>query len=119
MKVKENNLNWNFIADRDLPSKRLSSRLFKKHKNYFFIPSTKQVGEVNALGKNCLAVYALLTTAQAMHPREQWHTLPNHQLHDTGLDRYKIYRAMTKLEAAGVVEADPQPGRKTRYRLIT
>ncbi len=110
--------NWDLVADKDIPSKCVSARLLKKHLNYLFVPSTEQVGEVITLGKNCLAAYALLTTARAIHPREQWHTLPKHQLYHTGLDRYQIYRAMAKLEAAGVVEADRHAGCKTRYRLI-
>ena len=104
-------INWNLVVDGDIPSKPVSTKLSRKQKYYLFVPSTKKVGEVNALGKNCLAVYALLTTAQAMRPLEQWHTLPVHQLQDTGLNRYKIYRAMAKLETAGVVETDPRPGR--------
>ena len=50
MKDLGNKVNWNCVADGDIPCSRVSTKSVRKHKNYLHVPSTKQVGEVNALG---------------------------------------------------------------------
>ena len=111
-------VDWRQVEDKDIPAKRLTDKPALKSKNYLSIPSTKRAGVANELGRNCFAVYALLTTGQAMDPTGKWRKLPVRQSTALGLDRYKIYRAMAKLEAAGIVKSRHSPGRKTLYRLI-
>ena len=115
-----NNLkvDWGKVRDADIPVKRVTANTDQKNTNHFRIPSTERAGVVNELGRNCFAVYALLATAQAMDPTGKWRKLPARQLTALGLDRYKIYRAIGKLEAAGIVESRHSPGKKTLYRLI-
>lgn len=111
-------VDWGQVEDKDIPAECVTGRPTLMSKNYFSIPSTERAGEANNLGRNCFAVYALLTTAQAMDPTGKWRKLPIRQLTVLGLDRYKIYRAMAKLEAAGIVKSRHRPGRKTLYRLM-
>jgi len=108
---------WRQVEDKDIPAECVTGRPTQKSKNYLSIPSTERAGVANNLGRNCFAVYALLTTAEAMDPTGRWRKLPIRQLTVLGLDRYKIYRAMAKLEAAGIVKSRQNPGRKTLYRL--
>jgi hypothetical protein len=108
---------WSQARDVDIPIECVTDRPTQKSKNHFRIPSTERAGVANELGRNCFAVYALLTTAQAMDPSGRWLKLPVRQLAALGLDRFKIYRAMAKLEAAGIVKSRHSPGRKTLYRL--
>ena len=103
-------LDWSQVKDKDIPKERAFARPLKKRKEYFYIPSTECVGVANRLGRNCLAVYALLTTAQAMRPKERWHKLPSRQLNALDLDRFQVLRAVKKLEAAGIVETKNRPG---------
>ena len=109
---------WRQVDDRDIPLECVTAGSISKNKNYLSIPSTERAGVANELGRNCFAVYALLTTARAMDPTGKWRKLPIRQLAVLGLDRYKIYRAMAKLEAAGIVKSRHSPGRKTLYRLM-
>ena len=109
--------NWRQVEDKDIPAECVSGRSTQKSKNYLSIPSTERAGVANDLGRNCFAVYSLLTTAEAMDPTGKWRKLPIRQLTVLGLDRYKIYRAMAKLEAVGIVKSRHSPGRKTLYRL--
>ena len=109
---------WRQVEDKDIPAECVTDRPTQKSKNYLSIPSTERAGVANELGRNCFAVYALLTTAQAMDPTGKWRKLPIRQLSVLGLDRYKIYRAMAKLEAARIVKSRHSPGRKTLYRLM-
>ena len=109
---------WRQVEDKDIPAECVTGRPTQKSKNHFRIPSTERAVIANELGRNCFAVYALLTTAQAMDPRGKWRKLPIRQLTALGLDRYKIYRAMAKLEAARIVKSRHSPGRKTLYRLM-
>jgi len=111
-------VDWRQVEDKDIPAECVTGRPTQKSKNYLSIPSTERAGVANELGRNCFAVYALLTTAQAMDPTGKWRKLPIRQLTVLGLDRYKIYRAMTKLEAVGIVKSRHSPGRKTTYQLI-
>ena len=108
---------WRQVEDKDIPAECVTGRPTQKSKNYLSIPSTERAGVANELGRNCFAVYALLTTAEAMDPTGKWRKLPIRQLAALGLDRYKIYRAMAKLEAAGIVKSRHSPGRKTLYWL--
>jgi len=108
---------WSQARDVDIPIECVTDRPTQKSKNHFRIPSTERAGVANESGRNCFAVYALLTTAQAMDPSGRWLKLPVRQLAALGLDRFKIYRAMAKLEAAGIVKSRHSPGRKTLYRL--
>ncbi len=118
MRLSKYETDWNRVSDSDIPVQKVTARKDRqKRSNYFHIPATQQVGEVIGLCKNCFVVYALVATAEAMRPGEQWHTLPHYQLEVTGLDRYQIYRAIKKLETAGIVEAKRQNGHKTRYRI--
>ena len=110
--------NWRQVQDKDIPAECIIGRPTQKSKNYLSIPSTVRAGVANELGRNCFAVYSLLTTAEAMDPTGKWRKLPIRQLIVLGLDRYKIYRAMAKLEAAGIVKSRHSPGRKTLYRLM-
>ena len=110
-------VDWRQVEDKDIPAKRVTDKPTQKSKNYLSIPSTERAGVANDLGRNCFAVYALLTTAEAMDPTGKWRKLPVRQLTVLRLDRYKIYRAMAKLEAAGIVKSRHSPGRKTLYRL--
>ncbi len=117
--VTTSEIDWDSVRDSDIPVKRIATKYTtKKQKNYFHMYATDEVGIANALCRNCLAVYALLSTAKAMHPHEEWHTLPHHQVAATGLSRYQIRWAMKKMEEAGMVQAWRQPGCKTRYKLI-
>ena len=109
---------WRRVEDKDIPAECVTGRPTQKSKNYLSIPSTERAGVANDLGRNCFAVYALLTTAEAMDPTGKWRKLPIRQLTVLGLDRYKIYRAIAKLEAAGIVKSRHSPGRKTLYRLM-
>ncbi len=109
---------WRQVEDKDIPAECVTGRPTQKSKNYLSIPSTERAGVANDLGRNCFAVYSLLTTAEAMDPTGKWRKLPIRQLTVLGLDRYKIYRAMAKLEAAGIVKSRHSPGRKTLYRLM-
>ncbi len=109
---------WRQVEDKDIPAECITGRPTQKSKNYLSIPSTERAGAANDLGRNCFAVYALLTTGEAMDPTGKWRKLPIRQLAVLGLDRYKIYRAMAKLEAAGIVKSRHSPGRKTLYRLM-
>ena len=111
-------VDWRQVEDKDIPAKRVTEKPAHKSKNYLSIPSTERAGVANDLGRNCFAVYALLTTAEAMDPTGKWRKLPIRQLTVLGLDRYKIYRAMAKLEAARIVKSRHSPGRKTLYRLM-
>ena len=111
-------VDWRQVEDKDIPAECVTGRTTQKSKNYLSIPSTERAGVANELGRNCFAVYALLTTAQAMDPTGKWRKLPIRQLTVLGLDRYKIYRAMAKLEAAEIVKSRHSPGRKTLYRLM-
>ena len=111
-------VDWRQVEDKDIPAKRVTDKPTQKSKNYLSIPSTERAGVANELGRNCFAVYALLTTAEAMDPTGKWRKLPIRQLTVLGLDRYKIYRAMAKLEAARIVKSRHSPGRKTLYRLM-
>ena len=111
-------VDWRQVEDKDIPAGCITGRPNLKSKNYLSIPSTERAGKANDLGRNCFAVYALLTTAQAMDPTGKWRRLPVRQLATLKLDRYKIYRAIAKLEAAGIVKSRHSPGRKTLYRLI-
>ena len=111
-------VDWGQVLDKDIPAECVTDKLAQKSRNHFRIPSTKRAGVANELGRNCFAVYALLTTAEAMDPTGKWRKLPIRQLTVLGLDRYKIYRAMVKLEAAGIVKSRQSPGRKTLYRLM-
>lgn len=118
MKLSEYETDWGYISDSEIPVKRVAARKpTQKRGNYFHIPANNQVGEVIELCKNCFVVYALLTTAQAMYPREEWHTLPHYQLEVTGLNRHQVYRVIDKLETAGIVESKRRNGHKTRYRI--
>jgi hypothetical protein len=110
-------VDWRQVEDKDIPAECVTARPTQKSKNYFSIPSTKRAGVANELGRNCFAVYALLTTAQAMDPIGKWHKLPVRQLSVLELDRFKVYRAIAKLKAAGIVKSRHSPGRKTLYRL--
>ena len=110
-------VDWGQVSDKDIPAECVTDRPTQKSKNHFRIPSTERAGVANELGRNCFAVYALLTTAEAMDPTGRWRKLPIRQLTALGLDRYKIYRAMANLEAAGIVKSRHSPGRKTLYRL--
>ena len=110
-------VDWGQVSDKDIPAECVTDRPTQKSKNHFRIPSTERAGIANELGRNCFAVYALLTTAQAMDPTGKWCKLPIRQLTVLGLDRYKIYRAMAKLEAAGIVKSRYNPGRKKLYQL--
>lgn len=109
---------WRQVEDKDIPAECVTGRPTQKSKNYLSIPSTERAGVANKLGRNCFAVYALLTTAEAMDPTGKWRKLPIRQLTALGLDRYKIYRAMAKLEAARIVKSRHSPGRKTLYQLM-
>ena len=109
--------NWRQVEDKDIPAECVTPRPTQKSKNYLSIPSTERAGVANDLGRNCFAVYALLTTAQAMDPTGNWHKLPVRQLSVLELDRFKIYRAIAKLKAAGIVKSLHSRGRKTLYRL--
>jgi hypothetical protein len=109
---------WRQVEDKDIPAECVTGRPNPKSKNYLSIPSTERAGVANVLGRNCFAVYALLTTAQAMDPTGKWHKLPVRQLSVLELDRFKVYRAIAKLEAAGIVKSRYSPGRKTLYRLM-
>ena len=109
---------WRQVEDKDIPAECVTGRPTQKSKNYLSIPSTERAGVANDLGRNCFAVYALLTTGQAMDPTGKWRKLPVRQSTALGLDRYKIYRAMVKLESAGIVKPRHSPGRKTLYRLM-
>jgi len=111
-------VDWRQVDDKDIPAECVTGRPTQKSKNYLSIPSTERAGVANELGRNCFAVYALLTTAEAMDPTGNWCKLPIRQLTALGLDRYKIYRAMAKLEAARIVKSRHSPGRKTLYRLM-
>ena len=117
-KSHEQKVEWRQVEDKDIPAECVTGRPTQKSKNYLSIPSTERAGVANDLGRNCFAVYALLTTGQAMDPTGKWRKLPVRQSTALGLDRYKIYRAMAKLEAAGIVKSRHSPGRKTLYRLI-
>jgi len=110
--------NWRQVEDKDIPAECVTGWPTQRSKNYLSIPSTERAGVANELGRNCFAVYALLTTAEAMDPTGKWRKLPIRQLTVLGLDRYKIYRAMAKLEAARIVKSRHSPGRKTLYRLM-
>lgn len=113
-------IDCSLVADKNIPAKKISNgKVYKKIENYFFIPATKQFELANNLCRNCLAVYSLLTTALAMHPKEPWSTLPHQQLGATGLDRYQLQRAIAKLVEANIVEVKRQPGHKNRYRLLS
>lgn len=115
----ESKTDWGRVADKDIPTKLIKSgSAAGKRKKYFYMEATEEVGIADALCRHCLAVYALLSTAQAMHPQDEWHTLPPHQLVATGLSRYQVRWAIKKLEKAGIVEVSRKPGRKTRYRLL-
>ena len=111
-------VDWRQVEDKDIPAECVTGRLTQKRKNYLSIPSTERAGVANELGRNCFAVYSLITTAQAMDPKGRWLKLPVRQLNVLGLDRYKIYRAMAKLEAARIVKSRHSPGKKTLYRLM-
>ena len=111
-------VDWRHVEDKDIPAECVTGRAIQKSKNYLSIPSTERAGVANDLGRNCFAVYALLTTAEAMDPTGKWRKLPVRQSTALGLDRYKIYRAMAKLESAGIVKSRHSPGRKTLYRLM-
>jgi DNA-binding transcriptional ArsR family regulator len=121
--VMENNSNvidWKLVIDKDLPAEKMSTHnKLTKRENYFYIPANETCGLVNSLCSNCLVVYALLTTAAAMHPKVAWHNLPQRQREASGLDRYQIGRAIKVLEAAGLVEKKRQDGHKNLYRLTT
>ena len=108
---------WRQVEDKDIPAECITGRPTQKSKNYLSIPSTERAGVANDLGRNCFAVYALLTTGQAMDPTGKWRKLPVRQSTALGLNRYKIYRAMAKLEAAGIVKSRHNPGRKKLYQL--
>ena len=110
---------WKRVSNNDIPVKQVSTgRNVSKPKNFFYIEATEEVGMANALCRNCLAVYALLSTAAAIDPQEKWHALPHYQVEAIGLSRYQIRWATKQLEKAGMVETWQQPGRKKRYRLI-
>ena len=110
---------WERVSDSDIPVKQVSAgKVVSKRRNYFYIEATEDVGMAVALCRHCLAVYALLTTAEAIHPHEEWHTLPHHQVEATGLDRYQIRWAIKKLVKAGLVETWWKPGHKKRYKLM-
>jgi hypothetical protein len=117
-KIHSQKEDWRQVEDKDIPAECVTGRPNPKSKNYLSIPSTERAGVANVLGRNCFAVYALLTTAQAMDPTGKWRKLPVRQLTVLRLDRYKIYRAIAKLEAAGIVISRHSPGRKTLYRLM-
>ena len=82
-----------------IPAECVTDRPTQKSKNYLLIPSTERAGVANELGRNCFAVYALLTTGQTMDPTGKWRKLPVRQSIALGLDRYKIYRAMACIES--------------------
>jgi len=111
-------VDWRQVEDKDIPAECVTGSPTQKSKNYLSIPSTERAGVANELGRNCFAVYALLTTAEAMDPTGKWRRLPVRQLATLKLDRFKIYRAMAKLETAGIVKSRHSPGRKTLYRLM-
>jgi hypothetical protein len=117
-KTYKQKVDWREVEDKDIPAKCVTGIPIQIRKNYFSIPSTDRAGVANNLGRNCFAVYSLLTTAEAMDPKSKWRKLPIRQFTALGLDRYKIYRAMAKLEAAGIVKSRHCPGRKTLYRLM-
>ena len=111
--------NWEQVNDQDLPIQKVSvGKVASKRTNFFYMESTKEVGMAIALCRHCLAIYALISTAKAMHPHEEWLTLPHHQLMATGLDRYQIRWAVKKLEKASLVTTWRQSGRKTKYKII-
>ncbi len=111
--------NWEQVRDCDLPVQQVFiGKAARKRPNFFYMESTEEVGIANASCRHCLAIYALISTARAMYPHEEWLTLPHHHVEATGLDRYQIRWAIKKLEKAGLVKSLRQLGRKTKYKII-
>jgi hypothetical protein len=93
------------------------TELFERYSNGVRLMLLKRTG-CQQLSNDICQEAMIVTLKKPMDPTGRWLKLPVRQLSVLELDRFKIYRAIAKLEDAGIVKSRHSPGRKTLYRLM-